>query len=119
MNNPQNIPDFRQSHSDVNMEFEWGKFVYLFKKYRLVVFSLLVLGILGAFLFLRYSQPIYESSLVLQIQSNNTAQKVLQVEDIYDEGNDLAADIELIKSKFLLKRALGTLPLKISYFNES
>ncbi len=118
MQQPAQIPDFRQANAETGIEFEWAKFLYLFRKYRLIVYALLVLGILASFLFLRYSKPVYESSLVLQIQSKNTAQKVLKVEDIYDEQNDLAAAIELIKSKFLLKRALETLPLQIGYFNE-
>ena len=53
----------------------------------------------------------------MQINNSNTAGKVLKVEDIY-EHEDISASIELLRSKFLLNRAIQSLPLEVSYFNK-
>jgi capsular exopolysaccharide synthesis family protein len=68
-----------------------------------------------AFLYLRYTVPIYNASTIIQISKSNKAQEVLDVGLIY-EDNSLSGEIELIRSKFLIRKAVNNLPLEISYF---
>jgi capsular exopolysaccharide synthesis family protein len=77
----------------------------------------MIVAICLSFLYLRYTPPIYQSSLTLQIGNKNTADKVLNVSNIYDK-QDISAEIEMLRSKFLLQRAIRTLPLQVSYFDE-
>ncbi|RMG82783.1 MAG: hypothetical protein D6707_02250, partial [Bacteroidetes bacterium] len=111
----------RKKISDINtqfnFEFDFGLFVTLFKKSLVFFAGFIVFGLLVAYLYLRYTQPEYEASSVLQISSDNTARKILEVgkSSDYDE---LTAKVELIKSKEFLKRILSKIDLNISYFNE-
>nr|MBA3900964.1 hypothetical protein [Bacteroidota bacterium] len=70
-----------------------------------------------ALIFLRYTQPIFESSTVIQVNHENNASKVLGVDKLQDQ-QDISRDIELLKSKLFLKQALANLPLEVSYFNQ-
>ena len=114
-NNNTNFEDYRERITNFSNEFEFGLFLYIFKKS--LAWILIIFGILLfiAFLYLRYTVPIFEASTIIQISKNNTAQKVLDVGQIY-EDNSLSGEIELIRSKFLIRKAVNKLPLEISYF---
>ena len=93
-------------------------FCLLHFRLRFVVaaFFAVTLGI--AAIYLRYSQPEYESSTLIQINDNNQASKVLQMTK-YDEGdNKIATAMEQIHSKIFLKRVVEKSDVQISYFNE-
>lgn len=81
------------------------------------VLLIIFISIISGLTYLRYTVPVYESSTVIQIVSNNTAQQVLSVENPF-EKNDISAEVEFLKSKFLLERVLKKLPLDVSYFNK-
>ena len=108
---------YKERITNFSSEFELGLFLYIFRKSLLWILLVLFLSFLASLLYLRYTVPIYESNLVLQINSSNTAGKVLKVEDIY-ENEDISSDIEFLRSKYLLSRALKSLPLEVSYFNQ-
>jgi len=75
------------------------------------------ISIVGAFLYLRYTPPLYQSITVLQISNNNNADKVLEIENLREE-NTIAQTIELLRSQEFLKRVFSKLPIDIQYFNE-
>lgn len=75
-----------------------------------------ICGVLAG-LYIRYTPPKYQSSLLLQIGNTNTANKILDVENIY-ESEDISAEIEVLQSTYLMKRALAPLPLHVSIYNE-
>jgi len=114
-NNNTNFEDYRERITNFSNEFEFGLFLYILKKS--LAWILIIFGILLfiAFLYIRYSVPVFEASTIIQISKNNTAQKVLDVGQIY-EDNSLSGEIELIRSKFLIRKAVGNLPLEISYY---
>lgn len=80
------------------------------------VIFLLTLGYCLAFLYNRYTQPVYQSKAIVKIGEANNMNKIMQFENIYDMP--IAGEIELIRSKTLIKRALQKLPLDISYISE-
>ena len=114
-NNNTNFEDYRERITNFSNEFEFGLFLYILKKS--LVWILIIFGVLLfiAFLYLRYTVPIFEASTIIQIGKSNTAQKVLDVGQIYEENN-LSGEIELIRSKYLIRKAVKNLPLEISYF---
>src|SRR5690606_33885395 len=58
---------------------------------------------------------VYEASTIVQLSKSDKANKILQVEQIY-EDRTLSAEIELLKSKLLLEQTVRQLPLEISYY---
>lgn len=71
-----------------------------------------------AFLYLRYSQPIYESRAVIQINDGNRADDILHIADMSENGNLLAEAIEQIKSKVFLKRVVAKLDISVNYYSK-
>jgi capsular exopolysaccharide synthesis family protein len=61
---------------------------------------------------------VYESKSVIQIQTNDQANKLLNVQNLSEPDNVLAEAVEILRSKVFLKRVLSKMPLQISYFAE-
>lgn len=107
----------RETISNFNTELDIILLLKIFKKNLFLFIAIISVCLVVSFVYLRYTIPIYQSQLVLQVGSENTANKVLQV-DNFSQKEDIAKDIELLKSKLLFKRALSKLPLKVSYYNQ-
>jgi len=110
-----NFEGYRERLTNFSQEFEFGLFLYILKRSVIWIVMIIGLFLFIAFLYIRYTVPIYEANTILQMSKNNTAQKILDVSQMYDEGS-LSGEIELIRSKFLIKKAVQNLPLEISYF---
>lgn len=80
--------------------------------------SFIICFILVAFVYLRYTKPMYESSMVLQLADKDSAKDVLDIENINSKDNELSSVVELLRSELLFGRALGNLNLSISLFSE-
>ncbi|GIV27210.1 MAG: sugar transporter [Bacteroidia bacterium] len=81
---------------------------------------ILFFGIAGisVFLYLRYSERIYQSQSVIQIV-NSEANQILQINPVNSEGsNKVSEAIEQIRSKTFLERIVDILNLQITYYNE-
>ncbi|WP_205677838.1 polysaccharide biosynthesis tyrosine autokinase [Brumimicrobium salinarum] len=77
-----------------------------------LIFSLFI--VLG-FLYLRYTKPVYESRMLIQINSENQGADLLDLSDVRTEGS-IAKEIELLRSQLLFKKAIKQLPLQISLY---
>jgi len=89
----------------------------VFKKNWFYVPIIVLIGLSLAFIYLRYSKPLYQSSAIIQRTSKDEGQKILEIDNFNHEDN-LQQDVELLKSTFLLEKALKNLNLRISYFSE-
>lgn len=113
----QNFERYKERLSNFSNEFELGLFLYIARQNIKWVLLFLVLSFLGAFLYIRYTPPLYKSSAVIQIRNDNKEKKILEFTGIPDEsGIDVA--LELIRSKYLFTKALEKLNLQVTYFNE-
>ena len=112
------INQYQERITKFSSEFELGLFLHIAKQSLIWIFLLLGISLSLAFLYLRYTQPIYQSKTIIQINSNNQANKVLDINKMYEEQDPLAASIEIIKSKVFLNRIVSSLNLYVSYFNE-
>lgn len=110
-----NFEGYRERLTNFSQEFEFGLFLYILKKSLIWIVLIIGLFLFVSYLYIRYTVPIYEADNIIQISRSNTAQKVLDVGQLYEEGN-LAGEIELIRSKFLIRKAVKSLPLEISYY---
>lgn len=73
---------------------------------------------ISVFLYLRYSERIYQSETIIQI-GNTEAGQILQLNPVNNEGNNKVSEaIEQIHSKTFLERIVNILNLQISYYNE-
>jgi tyrosine-protein kinase Etk/Wzc len=113
------IDNYRERVSKFSNELDLGLLVYIFKKSLWFVLVFFAISLAAAMIYLRYSQPKYESSTVIQINENNQASEVLQMNSFSGEGsNKIAEAMEQIRSRNFLKRVVEKSDIKISYFNE-
>src|SRR5579863_6230451 len=90
----------------LNEEFDLSLFLMISqKKWKLLVGIFLIL-IIGATIYLRYAQRIYEENCIIQVTSQNTANKVLNsASSIYEpSGDEVAEAVELMRSKVFLEK---------------
>ncbi len=102
--------------SNINDEFDAKLFLYIAKKNILFLVVFFGLAMAGSFIYIRYTPPIYQTSAILQIGSEDKARTILMTKSYFDD--DIAEQVELMRSQVFLERALKRLPLEISYFSK-
>lgn len=110
--------DYRDTDIKPNTELDLGLVIYIIRKsvWFIVTFFLISVGL--AFIYLRYSQPIFQSTSVIQINDNSRATDILQLSKTDQSSNQIAEAIEQIRSKIFLKRVVEKSDIQISYYNE-
>ncbi|QNF33158.1 polysaccharide biosynthesis tyrosine autokinase [Adhaeribacter swui] len=90
----------------------------LVRKSLIWVALLIVMGLIGAFLFLRYTKPLYKSSSTLKIDEESEAGRLGLDGTIENQQTiaNLSGEIEIIKSNLTYERLQQKLPLDISYY---
>jgi tyrosine-protein kinase Etk/Wzc len=102
--------------STLNDELDIKLFLYIAKKNILFPIIFVLIAIIGAWLYLRYTPPVYQTSAIIQLGSQSEATRILPTPGIYED--DLAKQIELMRSTVFLQRALSRLPLEVSYYSK-
>jgi tyrosine-protein kinase Etk/Wzc len=102
--------------SSINDELDIKLFLYIAKRNILFPVIFVILAGAGAWLYLRYTPPVYQTSSIIQLGSQSQVTRILPTANIYED--DMAKQIELMRSSIFLHRALSKLPLKISYFSK-
>ena len=113
-----NINQYQERLTKFSSEFELGLFLHIARKSLIWIFLLLAISLSMVFLYLRYAQPIYQAKTTIQINTKNQANKILNINQMYEDQDPLAGSIEILKSKVFLNRIVNTLDLYVSYFNE-
>lgn len=101
-----------------NTNFDIGIIAFLFNKSKYVIILFFLTSFFIAFLYLRYSQPIYESKAIIQIDDGNKADNILKINDLGSNDDAIAKAIEQIRSKIFLKRVVENLDISVNYFSE-
>src|SRR5688572_27666196 len=101
-----------------NTGVDIGVIAFLLNKSRIWIFLFFIMSFLLAFIYLRYSQPIYESKAVVQINEGNQAGDILKLNSIDENSNLIAEAIEQIRSKVFLRRVVELLDISVNYFSE-
>ncbi|MFM7664795.1 MAG: Wzz/FepE/Etk N-terminal domain-containing protein, partial [Bacteroidota bacterium] len=81
----------------------------------LIIFAVILVGV---FIYLRYSKPVYESQAVLQIIQENRTQQILGEASVMSQQHSLSEDVELLKSPVLFHNAIQNLSLHTFSFND-
>ncbi len=69
-----------------------------------------------ATIYLRYTKPIYESQLILQIESEDNAKNIIDIENINTKKDVFFSEVELLKSELLFNQAIQSLDMNVSIF---
>jgi tyrosine-protein kinase Etk/Wzc len=80
-----------------------------------VIILIIVIALSSSTIAIRYTRPLYESSSVIQIDVKSEA-KVLGFKSFDDDINNLAREIEIIKSKLFLSKVAEALNFDVSYY---
>jgi hypothetical protein len=81
--------------------------------------ALLAIGFMGllAFVYLRYTKPLYESRIVIQLGEKDKGKELLEIENINTKDN-ISSELELLRSEFLFDLAIQQLNLNVSLFSK-
>lgn len=102
----------------INQDFDLGLLYLIFKKNIFwIVISAFICGLL-AFLILRYTKPVYISKAEIQLTNDESANSILRDGIMSYPEENLAKEIELIRSPVFIKRVINRLPLSVSYYND-
>jgi len=71
-----------------------------------------------AYFFLRYTKPVYESSMMIQLDNEDNAAEILAVKNINSKQDDISSDVELIRSQFMFEKAIQRISYNISIFSK-
>ncbi|MEP7263371.1 MAG: polysaccharide biosynthesis tyrosine autokinase [Bacteroidota bacterium] len=111
----------RKQVSPINEDFDFKLFVTIARKNIWWFVLFMAISFTVAFLILRYTAPLYEASSIIKLGIEDKAKNVLDQVGKDDGGYDagrIAGDIELIRSRIIVERALNTLPVRISYYSQ-
>ena len=96
-----------------------GLIFYLLKKTLPLIILLIVIASALGFFYLKYTNKIYQAKATLLLQEQKQ-QELLGVNDLTQiENFDLNREIQFMRSKTFIERALDSLVLDVQYFQES
>ncbi len=99
-----------------NEEFDLKLFRFILVRKLPVIILIFFLSFATAWIVLRYTQPVYEAKTILQIDTENRAERLFEVGRYSSE--QFSQKLELLRSRVFVERVLGKLPLDVRYFNE-
>ncbi len=102
--------------SRFNEEFDLRLLKFIISKTFLFIVLVFIVFIFGGYLIIRYSQPVYESNTIIQIETESQAEQILELRRTSSE--QLSQKLELMRSKIFMDRVLSKLPLDVRYYNE-
>ena len=109
---------YKERVTNFSNNFEIGLFIYLLKKSFSIYILIFAVAIAFGYLYLRYTDPIYESNLIMQINKKDQAGELLNVYSSFQDNTQLKSEVELLNSSFMLEKAINSMPVKIGYFSK-
>ena len=104
----------------INDTFDPNSFVYIIKQNIVLYIIILIISLVSAFIFLRYTPPLYDASAIIQINKTSQDMQAVMLQNSMDDVLDQNLNnlVELMRSPEFKKRSLKKLPLSIDYFSE-
>jgi uncharacterized protein involved in exopolysaccharide biosynthesis len=103
------------SSSILNDQFDFSLFLFIAKKNLIFIALFFLVVFFSGYLYVRYETEIFDASSVIQIIAKNEANDILETATNNNE-KILAGDVEYIRSRAFMNKALKQLPLEVSYF---
>ncbi len=115
------FPNQTDSSDVFSQEFDFTRLLVVFRKNLVWMALILLCSILGAYFFIRYMKPLYESKAQLKLDLNSEASAVglskmdPSLEE-YSAASKVAGEVEFIKSPLVLNEVNSKAGLQIGYF---
>jgi capsular exopolysaccharide synthesis family protein len=111
---------FSQNEFEETEEVSIGDLLYKFLPYWPIFILLLIIALTGAWLYLRYTLPIYHTSATLLIKDDkNTpseANNMMQAFDMFGSKKNVENEVEVLQSKTLMQQVVKDLHLYAPIF---
>ena len=101
----------------VNKDFKPHVLKIVFKRFWFVLPILIFLFGFGAYLYLRYTQPIYMSNAVIQLSGKDQSSEILGIKSPTVK-KDVSKIMELLQSPLMFERTAKALNIPVSYFSQ-
>ncbi|QHT69241.1 polysaccharide biosynthesis tyrosine autokinase [Rhodocytophaga rosea] len=106
-----------------NQDIDFKRILKLIINHWLLIILSIIIALIVAYIYVRYSQPVYKAAgtiIVKDEASNSLGDDAVQLQglDLFKNKKNLSTEIEIIKSKLMVERAVKNMPmsLRISYF---
>jgi len=105
----------RQLHND---EIDLKQVFRTISKYKISIIFITLIFFIGSIIFAYYQPNIYSSKTTIQInkESKNGNPEDALLKALGEEGANIDDEIEIIKSRLVVQKALETLPLEVRYY---
>lgn len=70
-----------------------------------------------AFFYLRYTKPVYDSSMLIQLAEKDQGKELLEIDNV-NKRIDISSEIELLRSQFLFEIAIAKMNMNVSLFSK-
>ena len=102
-----------------NEEVSLGDLLYKFIPYWPFFLMLAVISFAGAWVYLRYKMPVYQTNATLLIKDEKSSTPASQLQDAFDmfgAKKNVENEVEVLQSKTLMKKVVGNLHLYAPLF---
>jgi tyrosine-protein kinase Etk/Wzc len=99
----------------VNKDFKPNVLLLVLRRNWFYLPLILTSFLFGAFIYLRYTPPVYESKSIVQLGDKDQGQEILDIKS-FSEKKDLSKTTELLRSQFLFERTINSMNFYVSYF---
>ncbi len=118
---PQGLPNQSDSSDVFSQEFDLTRLIVVFRKNLIWIALILLCSISGAYFFIRYTKPVFESKSQLKLDLNSEASaiglsKMDPTLEEYSAASKIAGEVEFIKSPLVLKEINSRAGLQVGYF---
>ncbi len=105
-----------ESDKDFFESFDLERFWYVLKRSKFWIIGFIVLVVSGAYLYVRYTKPLYKSDSIIKLEFQSEA-NVLGLTSGFNsqEQNIISGEIELLRSKLFFSRVVEAAKLDVSY----
>ena len=118
MDLPESVssPGNQQEEEDLLGGLDFIKILSIVRKNIVWILLIPVLCLLGGYMYLRYTSPVYESSSSIKLEIKQKA-NLLGINDPTADGMaNMSGEIELIRSKLIYDEVISQMDLGVSYF---
>lgn len=102
----------------INKEFDALIAGTILRRHWWYPFASIMIFVFFSWLFLRYTSPTYESTSIIQLDEQDNAKEIIDVQNVNVKENNLIATVELIKSQLLFERAIELINFNVSHFSK-
>src|SRR5690606_14206992 len=108
-----------EGNSDFLNSIDWDKLGSVFRRSLLWLIGILLLTNSLAYIYIRYTKPVYESYSDLKLDVKSEA-SLLEFSSLKENQNlnNLSGEIELIRSKLFFSKVIDAVDMDINYYAE-